>query len=152
VLSEGISPNGARHRNRSLFFQQKENTLQFDHEKLDVYCLSIDFTSWAYLLCKSLNGLDRHSRDQLLRASQSIPLNIAEGNGKRSKPDRKRFFEISRGSAFECCAILDVLLACNVIDCEKVEEGKNLLHRIVAMLSKMTETTRKGFYESSTDY
>ncbi|MBW1788912.1 MAG: four helix bundle protein, partial [Deltaproteobacteria bacterium] len=38
--------------------------------------------AWGYRLAKRLQGADRHARDQLLRASQSIPQNIAEGNGK----------------------------------------------------------------------
>lgn len=49
--------------------------------------------------------------DQLDRASTSIPLNIAEGNGKYTPKDRCRFFDIARGSAFECAAVLDVLTA-----------------------------------------
>ncbi len=64
--------------------------MQFGHEKLDVYRLSIDYVAWAYSLAKNLRGVDRHARDQLLRASQSIPLNIAEGNGKGTNADRRR--------------------------------------------------------------
>lgn len=59
----------------------------FDHEKLDVYRVAIKFVTWSYQLCKRLKGADRHARDQLLRASHSIPLNIAEGNGKLPSPD-----------------------------------------------------------------
>ena len=47
---------------------------------------------------------------RLLRASQSIPLNIAEGNGRRGSQDRRRFFDIARASALECAAIQDVLI------------------------------------------
>jgi hypothetical protein len=56
--------------------------MQLDHEKLDVYAVALDFAVWAYALCRDLKGLDRPTRDQLLRASQSIALNIAEGCGK----------------------------------------------------------------------
>lgn len=112
----------------------------FDHEKLDVYRISIDFTAWSFNLAKTLSGQNRHARDQLLRASQSIPQNIAEGNGKRSMKDRKRFFEIARGSAMESASILDTLLACHSIPENESHSGKKLLHRIVSMLSKMTET------------
>jgi len=55
------------------------------HEKLDVYRLSIDYVAWVYEQSAALTGIDRHARDQWLRASQSIPLNIAEGNGKTGK-------------------------------------------------------------------
>ena len=111
----------------------------FDHEKLDVYQLSLGFTTWAYELSKEFTGTDRHARDQLIRASQSIPLNIAEGNGKRSIVDRKRFFQIARGSALECAAIIDVVVRTKVIDSESADNGKKLLKRIVAMLTKLTD-------------
>ena len=112
---------------------------QFDHEKLDVYNLSLEFATWAYKLGKGLSGIDRYARDQLLRASQSIPLNIAEGNGKRPGSDRRRFFEIARGSALECAAILDILMGCDAIDLSTTETGKSLLYRIVSMLTRLTE-------------
>jgi len=111
----------------------------FDHEKLDVYRISIEFAAWAFALTKKLSGPNRHARDQLLRASQSIPQNIAEGNGKRSIKDRKRFLEIARGSAMECASILDILLVCGAISEGEANVGKKLLHRIASMLSKMTQ-------------
>jgi four helix bundle protein len=83
----------------------------FDHDRLDVYRLSIEYVAAAFDVSKALNGLHRHARDQWLRAAQSIPLNIAEGNGKRSPKDRARFLDIARGSSFECAAIQDVLVA-----------------------------------------
>lgn len=69
--------------------------MKFGHEQLDVYQVSLKYVGWAYRLAKRLHGMDRHARDQLLRASQSILLNIAEGNGKGTAPDRRRFFEIA---------------------------------------------------------
>jgi four helix bundle protein len=81
----------------------------FDHERLDVYRLSIGYVAFSYRIAKSLCGMNRPARDQWLRAAQSIPLNIAEGNGKQSLKDKNRFFEIARGSALECASIHDVL-------------------------------------------
>jgi hypothetical protein len=49
----------------------------FDHEKLDVYRISLDFAAWSYNLAKRLKGADRHAGVQLLRASQSIPLSMS---------------------------------------------------------------------------
>ncbi len=111
--------------------------MAFGHEKLDVYRLSIDYVAWVFLQANDLSGLHRHARDQWLRASQSIPLNIAEGNGKTANADRRRFFEIARGSAFECAAIQDVLRVGKALNDNEHQERKNLLDRIVAMLSKL---------------
>ena len=57
------------------------------HEKLDVYRLSIGYVAWVYKKADGLSGKHRHARDQWLRASQSIPLKIAEGNGKTAEAD-----------------------------------------------------------------
>ncbi|MBN1518348.1 four helix bundle protein [Candidatus Sumerlaeota bacterium] len=115
----------------------------FDHEKLDVYRLSLEFVQWTYALCGNLKGLNRNARDQLIRASQSIPLNIAEGNGKYVSPDRRRFQQIACGSAMECAATLDVLGACQAISREECLAGKKMLRRIVEMLVKLMQFTEK---------
>ena len=109
----------------------------FDHEKLDVYRLAIEYVAETFQIAKELSGLHRHSRDQWLRAAQSIPLNIAEGNGKRSLKDRARFFDIARGSAFECSAIQDVLLVTEAISMATSDPMKAKLKRIVAMLTRL---------------
>ena len=111
--------------------------MNLDHEKLDVYRISLDFAAWAYALCRDLQGTDRHARDQLLRASQSIALNIAEGCGRMPSADRGRFLRIAGGSARECGAILDIIGRCGVLDVAALQSGKNLLVRIVAMLTSM---------------
>ncbi|MFY7876693.1 MAG: four helix bundle protein [Pirellula sp.] len=83
----------------------------FDRERLVVYRLAIEYVSSPYRVAKPLHGPERHARDQWLRAVQSIPLNIAEGNGKQSLKNKDRFFEIARGSALECAAIHDILIS-----------------------------------------
>ncbi len=110
----------------------------FDHDRLDVYRLAIEYTAESFAAAKTLSGLHRHARDQWLRAAQSIPLNIAEGNGKRSRKDRARFFEIARGSALECAAVQDVLAASEGLVAESSVVLKRKLKRIVSMLTRMT--------------
>jgi hypothetical protein len=56
--------------------------MAFGHEEPDVYRISIRSVSWAYEVAGGLKGVDRHARDQLLRASQSIPLDLSEGAPK----------------------------------------------------------------------
>ena len=113
----------------------------FDHEKLDVYRLSIEYVAASYGIAKSLSGPNRHIRDQWLRASQSIPLNIAEGNGKQNLKDKNRYFQIARGSALECAAVHDILQAFSLIDEEVNRQGKSQLKRIVSMLTRLIQRT-----------
>ena len=107
------------------------------HEKLDVYRLAIGYVAWVYEKSATLEGVHRAARDQWLRASQSIPLNIAEGNGKTADADRRRYFEIARGSALECAAIQDVLVVGKALDEAESQCRKTELNRIAAMLSQL---------------
>jgi four helix bundle protein len=107
------------------------------HEKLDVYRLSIGYVAWVYEKAAGLGGIHRPAREQWLRASQSIPLNIAEGNGKAAGADRRRYFEIARGSALECAAIQDVLMVGNALDEKESQKHKIELDRIATMLSRL---------------
>jgi four helix bundle protein len=110
--------------------------MAFGHEKLDVYRIAIEYVGWAFRFCENLNG-HRHAKDQLTRASQSIPLNIAEGNGKATEGDRRRFFEITRGSALECAAAQDVLHICGALSADDNAQAKEMLDGIVAMLTRL---------------
>jgi four helix bundle protein len=114
---------------------------RFDHEKLDVYRTAIEFVGWVGdLIDGPLADCRKSAVNQLDRASTSVPLNIAEGNGKRSPRDRARYLDIARGSALESSACLDVLVARKAITIEQVGYGKTLLVRIVQMLSKWTNS------------
>jgi four helix bundle protein len=110
--------------------------IYFDHEKLDVYREAIAFCAWTGELLNEI-AAKAAAKDQLDRASTSIPLNIAEGNGKFSGKDRARFLEVARGSALECAACLDVLVARKLADPKQIESAKENLVRIVQMLVGM---------------
>ena len=107
------------------------------YENMDVYRCAIQSLA---LSAKALEGMPKGNSgrsDQLKRAALSIPLNIAESSGKTTSADRKRFCAVARGSAMECSAILDACRVSSLVDENIVEEGKSLLVRIVAMLTKM---------------
>jgi four helix bundle protein len=108
----------------------------FDHERLDVYQESISFCGWVGDLLNEI-AAKAAAKDQLDRASTSLPLNIAEGNGKFSTSDRARFLEIARGSALECAACLDVLAVRKFVSAERIKPAKEQLVRVVNMLMGM---------------
>ena len=116
--------------------------MSLGHEKLDVYRLSMIYVAWVYEKAAQLEGIHRPARDQWLRASQSIPLNIAVGNGNSAEADRRRFFEIARGSTLECAAIQDVLVTGKALSPEESSEKKDILNRLALMLSRLG---RRGF-------
>ncbi|HSY52842.1 MAG TPA: four helix bundle protein [Opitutaceae bacterium] len=109
-------------------------TPQFDHEKLRAYQEALRFIAWVEPLFEKLPA-KLAARDQLDRASTSIVLNIAEGNGKRSHPDRCRFFDIARGSTLECAACLDVLVIKQRFSQAEANEGKLILLAIVSLVA-----------------
>ena len=120
----------------------------FDHEKLIVYRETISFIKWTSEFLDKSNS-SNILKDQLDRASISIALNIAEGNGKSSVKDRCRYFEIARASAFECAACLDILKAKNLISEEKLKTGKKQLQTIISMLIKLGQSIRNRVSEDT---
>ena len=112
-----------------------------DHERLDVYRLAVEFVAWVGELIDNgpLKGCKISAVKHLDDSSRSILNNIAEGNGKRSRPDRCRFLDISRGAALGCASCLDVLVARKRLQLDVVDTGKAMVVRIVSMLSKLIE-------------
>jgi four helix bundle protein len=107
------------------------------HEKLDVYRCSIEFLALSAQVAESILRGNSMLSEQLKRAALSIPLNIAEGVGKPTSPERKRYFGIARGSAMECGAVLDASRVLGFVDEQVLKTGKDLLVRIVSMLTRM---------------
>ena len=120
----------------------------FDHEKLDVYRMELRFIAWVTPLLEEVSsaavGRTREVCDQLDRASLSALLNTAEGNGKRQRPVRAKFFDDARGSATECAACLDALVAKRAAVAARVVEGKQMLLRIVSMLCGLIDRFDAG--------
>lgn len=116
----------------------------FDHEKLTVYQKALDFLAIADEIVDRLPPGHRVLRDQLQRASLSIPLNIAEGAGEFSKREKARFYRIARRSATECAAILDVAQRVAVPVAVPLSVGRSLLLSIVAMLVRLGKNLEVG--------
>jgi four helix bundle protein len=112
--------------------------MSFHHEKLTVYQRALEFAGWSQDLIDSLTK-KTSTRDQLARAGDSIALNIAEGNGKFSQKDRTRFFQIAHGSALECAACLDLLVARRCCADDTIVKGKEVLEEVVRMLFTMLD-------------
>jgi four helix bundle protein len=113
----------------------------FDFEKLTVYKKAKDYNKNVNAFL-SYSKLDNTTVDQLRRASFSIMLNIAEGSGRRTNPDKRKFYVISRGSTFECVAIFDYLKEINAIDeklfyeyYKELEELSRMLFSLIKSLS-----------------
>ena len=108
--------------------------MAFSFEKLDVYQKALNWISESDGIAKSVKGRVSDSLiDQLTRASLSVALNIAEGNGRWHKAEKRQFFWIARGSAFECVPILQVLKAKRLLS----ESTYSKCHAALVEISKM---------------
>ena len=120
---------------------------QFDHEKLQVYQLELEFIAWLTNLFEEVQAAKvprlTEVLDQLDRASLSALLNTAEGNGRRASQQRVKFFDDARGSSTECAACLDALVAKRACKKERVLEGKDMLLSIVSILSALISRFEK---------
>ena len=123
----------------------------FDHEKLVAYQEALAFVTWAAPIIERFPKREPII-DQIDRASISIALNIAEGNGRYTAPDRCRFFDIARGSALESAACIDVLVAKKKVSAEEAEAGKRRLHRVVGLLVGLIKSNSDRVHESFAEY
>ncbi len=123
----------------------------FDHEKLIVYQKSLEFLSWLDVV---LSKVEKKYAvyNQLDRAATSLVLNIPEGNGKFTSKDRCKYFDISRGSALECSAGLDILVTKKIVSSEEIKVGKELLKEIVSMLVGLIKSNSERVYELEVNY
>lgn len=109
----------------------------FNFQRLDVYQRAIEFLAAAALIIDELPRGSGALSDQLKRAALSIPLNIAEAQGRSSPGEASRAYAIARGSAMECAAIIDAAGVLNAVSEARAANARALLVRIVQMLTKM---------------
>ena len=107
-----------------------------DFENLKVYQMSENLADeiWYVVL-----GWDRFARDtvgsQIVRAADSIGANIAEGAGRGSFPDNRRFIRIARGSLKETQHFLRRAYKRKLLDDSQVEKIKPLVDNLAPMLN-----------------
>jgi four helix bundle protein len=111
----------------------------FDHEKLDVYQASIELVILIDVVVEHLPRGRAYLADQFQRAGTSIPLNIAEGAGEYSRAEKGRSYRMARRSATECVSIFDICRQLRLVQDAQYMKGRELLMRIVSMLTKMTQ-------------
>ena len=107
---------------------------KLDAEKLICYNLALELQA----LCATLVPPNhRVLQDQLERASLSVVCNIAEGAGRRSRKDKRRFYTMARGSATESAAIVDVLRLRQLAPERACATARSYALRIVQLLTKL---------------
>lgn len=118
--------------------------MSFMFEKLEVYQRAVDLAEKITALTETFPAKGHyHLVDQLRRASLSISLNIAEGNGRWHTKDRKNFFWIARGSVFECVPLLELCKREKLITEETCAGLKAELEVLSKMLTALIKGTEK---------
>ena len=117
--------------------------LLLNHQRLDIYETSKLFVHECYKLTNQLPAEERFGMiSQIRRAALSVHLNIAEGSSRKSEAERKRYYEIARGSVIEIDAALDIAKELVYLDFEKFEKLGKLMVTCFKMLSGMIESKK----------
>jgi four helix bundle protein len=106
-------------------------------QRLDVYQRAVEFLALSGDIVDDLPKGHAARADQLVRASESVVRNVAEGAGRWSEADSAKHYKIARGEAMECAASLDVMRLRKLVSAERYATGIRLLEAVVAMLTKM---------------
>jgi four helix bundle protein len=109
--------------------------MAFMFENLQVYQKAVDLADQIATLTEDFPRGYYFLVDQLNRASLSIAANLAEGNGRFTKADRKNFFLIARGSTQECVPLLEIARRRGFVPDETCIQIKQQLEEIARMLS-----------------
>ncbi len=110
----------------------------FDHEDLDVYQVALTLISWLDpILTQSSCSADLRSK--LDKSTTSIVLNIAEGNGRFTGADQSTFYETAYKATIQSASLLDLAGGSGPDAAARVEEGRELLRRVAAMLTALSK-------------
>lgn len=114
--------------------------IQLKHKSLDIYKVIRELVKETYKVSLKLPPDERFNMvQQIRRAALSVKLNMAEGSSIKSLAERKRYFEISRGSVVEIDAALETAIDLEYFSMENLQAIGILLNRCFAMFSKMIE-------------
>jgi four helix bundle protein len=112
--------------------------LKLNHQHLDVFISAKLFSFECYKVSKNFPHDERFNMiQQIRRAALSVVLNIAEGCSRKSENERKRFFEISRGSLIEIDAAFDIANELNYFGNYDLDLLNELTNKTFSMLSRM---------------
>lgn len=112
--------------------------LNLNHYKLDTYKSARELRFECYKLIARLPDNERFNlTDQIKRASISVVLNITEGCSRKSEIERKRYFEIARGSVVELDSCFDIIIECGYMNVEDLTKVGNLIKTEFILLTKM---------------
>lgn len=110
--------------------------LNLNHYKLDVYKSARELRFECYKILPKFPESERFNlTDQIRRASTSVVLNITEGCSRKSETERKRYFEMSRGSVIELDSCFDMIIESNYIKTEDLDKIGKLIKTTFILLS-----------------
>ena len=116
----------------------------FPFEKLIAYQRAVRLFEFSEEIRRTLKGrVGGDLLDQLGRASLSVSLNLAEGAGRWHTKEKRQFFRIARGSAFECVPIYEILRRAGLISESKYEEIRSCLEELCRTLAGLIRVTPK---------
>ena len=113
-----------------------DRTNTFQHERLDAYAVAVDLDGAVVAIAHRAGRGHAWIADQVMRASASVVLNLAEALG-REGADRARALRIARGSALELDAALTLMLHRGACRAAERQASKTLTVRVVAMLTAL---------------
>ena len=112
--------------------------IQLKHKSLGVYSAVRELAKEIYRVSMFLPAEEKFNLvQQIRRAAMSVKLNLAEGCSRKSQAERKRYFEVSRGSVVELDAALETAVDLNYFKADQLEKTGELLNKCFAMLSNM---------------
>ena len=115
--------------------------LQLSHTKLNVYEVSMQLVYECYSVSKRFPSDERFALlQQIRRASTSVHLNIAEGSSRKSAAERKRFFEISRGSVIEIDSAIGIAFKLGYVCGEEIAVLGELIVKTFKLLTGMIKS------------
>ena len=112
--------------------------LTLSHKNLDVYKISLNLVKEVYKATAHFPKEEQYVLiSQIRRAAISVCSNIAEGASRISKPEKKRFYEISRSSLVEMDTQFEIAIILEYYKTAQIQELEEYLKSTFKMLSKM---------------